>query len=110
MNDIQLNQEENLSNLSCSIYYGSNDYLHADSYLSIERSISNETNQQPTLTQMKFIDKDIYQSTINSDTITTNLVNTHIPYSSLFWPRKGQTLDNYIREYDSQTRTDVEKV
>ena len=33
-----------------------------------------------------------------------------LPHSSLFWPRKGQTLDDYIRESDSKTRTDVEKV
>jgi len=33
-----------------------------------------------------------------------------LPHSSLFWPRKGQTLDNYIRECDLKTRTDVEKV
>ncbi len=35
---------------------------------------------------------------------------TRFPHSSLFWPRKGQTLDNYIRECDLKTRTDVEKV
>ena len=42
-----------------------------------------------------------------------NLVQSlppRLPYSSLLWPRKGQTLDHYIREYDSQTLTDVEKV
>ena len=33
-----------------------------------------------------------------------------LPHSSLLWPRKGQTLDEYIRECDSKTRTDVEKV
>lgn len=33
-----------------------------------------------------------------------------LPYSTLLWPRKGQTLDNYIRECDLKTRTDVEKV
>jgi len=37
-------------------------------------------------------------------------VATRLPHSSLFWPRKGQTLDNYIRGCDLQTRTDVEKV
>jgi len=40
----------------------------------------------------------------------TTPLPTRLPYSSLFWPRKGQTLDNYIRECDSQTRTDVQKV
>lgn len=35
---------------------------------------------------------------------------TRLPYSTLLWPRKGQTLDNYIRECDLKTRTDVEKV
>jgi hypothetical protein len=35
---------------------------------------------------------------------------TRLPHSSLFRPRKGQTLDNYIRECDLKTRTDVEKV
>lgn len=35
---------------------------------------------------------------------------SRLPYSSLLWPRKGQTLDHYIRECDSQTLTDLEKV
>ena len=37
-------------------------------------------------------------------------LGVRLPHSSLFWPRKGQTLDNYIRECDLKTRTDVEKV
>ncbi|CAF0939960.1 unnamed protein product [Rotaria sordida] len=47
-----------------------------------------------------------------SVTISTNGYPTRtarLPHSSLFWPRKGQTLDNYIRECDLKTRTDVEK-
>ncbi|CAF2923713.1 unnamed protein product [Rotaria sp. Silwood2] len=47
-----------------------------------------------------------------SITISTNdypIRTARLPHSSLFWPRKGQTLDNYIRECDLKTRTDVEK-
>ena len=32
------------------------------------------------------------------------------PNSSVLWPRKGQRLDHYIRECDSQTLTDLDKV
>ncbi|CAF0838536.1 unnamed protein product, partial [Didymodactylos carnosus] len=35
--------------------------------------------------------------------------NPYFPNSCLRWPKKGQTLDSYIRENDSKTRTDVEK-
>ncbi|UJR31583.1 hypothetical protein I4U23_019070 [Adineta vaga] len=45
-------------------------------------------------------------------TFTTNdspIRASRLPHSSLLWPRKGQTLDNYIRECDLKTRTDVEK-
>ncbi len=75
--------------------------MHEDSYVSIEQSIPNEITKQFASSQIEFIEKEIPSTTINSDCL---------PLSGLFWPRKGQTLDNYIREYDSQTHTHVEKV
>jgi len=110
---MKFNQEENLSNNSYSIEYGSSYDLHADSFLSIEQSLPIETNRQSTSSQITLIDLEEkqYNQLINSTSISdTTSSSTRLPYSSLFWPRKGQTLDNYIRECDSQTRTDVEKV
>ncbi len=108
--EIKTNQEENLSNISYSIAYGSR-----ESFLSIEQSLPSETNRPSVSSQMTLIDTgekqfdQSIQSMIPLETIS-NSSSTRLPYSSLFWPRKGQTLDNYIRECDSQTRTDVEKV
>jgi hypothetical protein len=45
-----------------------------------------------------------------SNNVSYCFLAARLPHSSLFWPRKGQTLDNYIRECDLKTRTDVEKV
>ncbi len=89
-----------------SINYESSYDLHADSYLSIEQSVSNDINQEFMSTEINIIEKEI-SPTINT---TFSDINACLSSSSLFWPRKGQTLDNYIREYDSQTRTDVDKV
>ncbi|CAF2050805.1 unnamed protein product [Rotaria magnacalcarata] len=50
------------------------------------------------------MDRSITMSATDYPTRTSRL-----PHSSLLWPRKGQTLDNYIRECDLKTRTDVEK-
>ncbi|CAF1237855.1 unnamed protein product [Rotaria sp. Silwood1] len=46
---------------------------------------------------------------ITTSTNDYSIRTPRLPHSSLFWPRKGQTLDNYIRECDLKTRTDVEK-
>lgn len=49
------------------------------------------------------------QCVIDTSSPTPLMRTPRLPHSSLFWPRKGQTLDDYIRESDSKTRTDVEK-
>lgn len=101
LNQSKSNQEENVSNLSYPIELESSLDFHADSFQSIEQSFSNETNRPSQITLINNEEK----STKTSVSSTARL-----PYSSLFWPRQDQTLDNYIRECDSQTRTDVEKV
>jgi hypothetical protein len=106
LNSMELNQEENLSNHSYSINYGSSYDFHADSYLSIEQSITNDINQEFVSCEIKLTETEI-PPLVNT---TFSNLNAHLPTSSPFWPRKGQTLDNYIEEFDSQTRTDVEKV
>ncbi|CAF1321605.1 unnamed protein product [Adineta steineri] len=89
-------------------------------------------NRQSISSEITLIDekdnKNVLSSTANNDEsiISTNSTSpmdqsfttsttdyqtrtSRLPHSSLFWPRKGQTLDNYIRECDLKTRTDVEK-
>jgi len=72
----------------------------------MEQSLPIEINRQSASSQRTLID--LEEKQFNQSDITS--LPTRLPYSSLFWPRKGQTLDNYIRECDSQTRTDVQKV
>ena len=101
-------QDENLLNISYSYEYDSSNDLRSDSVLSIEQSLPIVSNRQSITSQITLVDEEEKQFyTTSLDTIPSH---TRLPHSSLFWPRQGKTLDNYIRECDSQTRTDVEKV
>ncbi|CAF1028864.1 unnamed protein product [Rotaria sordida] len=104
-----LNQNENISYDSYSFDYGSNYDLCSDSFLAIEQSLPIESNRPSISSQITLVDEEecqFHNEPIKTSDLTKNI---RLPYSSLYWPRKGQTLDDYIRECDSQTRTDVEK-
>ncbi|CAF1127809.1 unnamed protein product [Adineta steineri] len=102
---------DNSPNVSYTNEDGSSFDSFADSILSTEQSLPFENKRHSISSKVTLIDVEenqFYQSTSNTtnyDAIKTG----HLPQSSLFWPRKNQTLDNYIHECDSQTRTDVEK-
>jgi len=83
----------------------------SESVVSIEPTNLNESTRQIQSSQQTLIDSDetkVHQIIISEPKV--NITKAHLPHSSLFWPRKNQTLDSYLRECDSQTRTDVEKV
>ncbi|CAF3310554.1 unnamed protein product, partial [Rotaria sp. Silwood2] len=111
IDNTQLNQNTNLPDISYSYEYGSSYDSCADLFSSIEQSLPIETNRHSISSQITLIDEEECQfNDPTKSSITSDLIkSTRLPYSSLFWPRKGQTLDNYIHECDSQTRTDVEK-
>ncbi|CAF4994506.1 unnamed protein product, partial [Rotaria sp. Silwood1] len=111
IDDTQINQNENLPFISYSFEYGSSYDSCSDSFLSIEQSLPIETNRPSISSQITLIGEEEYHFNEPTKFSTTSDLTKSIrlPYSSLFWPRKGQTLDNYIHECDSQTRTDVEK-
>jgi hypothetical protein len=76
--------------------------LSTNSTSPTDQSMIISTNDYPTRSIENFIKiKFIFPVVI---------LAARLPHSSLFWPRKGQTLDNYIRECDLKTGTDVEKV
>ncbi|CAF4637875.1 unnamed protein product [Rotaria socialis] len=102
-NEFTLSQS---GNFSYPDDYGSGSDSRTGSFLSIDRSLPIGSDHRAT-----FIDEEEYQIYELTQLPTTSDLTKSIrlPYSSLFWPRKGQTLDNYIRECDSKTRTDVEK-
>ncbi|UJR15102.1 hypothetical protein I4U23_002069 [Adineta vaga] len=112
LHEISFNNQENSPNVSYSCEYGSSYDSRTDSFLSIEQSLPLESNKRQSISsKITLIDEEenqFYQSTMfPTDSNVTQ--KDCLPHSSLFWPRKNQTLDNYIRECDSQTRTDVEK-
>ncbi|CAF1364977.1 unnamed protein product [Rotaria magnacalcarata] len=102
-NEFKFNQSDNFSYPDD---FGSGSDSRAGSFLSIELSLPIENDHRAT-----FINEEEYQIYELTQLPTTSDLTKSIrlPYSSLFWPRKRQTLDNYIRECDSKTRTDVEK-
>ncbi|CAF0774810.1 unnamed protein product [Adineta ricciae] len=71
------------------------------------RSSPSFTNEETTLSTSSTSPMDQSFTTFSTNDHPTRSIR--LPHSSLFWPRKGQTLDNYIRECDLKTRTDVEK-
>lgn len=100
------------TNRTNSIEYGSSyDDSQSDSFLSIEQTNLNESIRQIQLSQLTLIEpneEQQFQQIITSQP-KISIIKAHLPHSSLFWPKKNQTLDNYLRECDSQTRTAVEK-
>ncbi|CAF1168740.1 unnamed protein product [Adineta ricciae] len=110
LHEISLNDNENFASASYSCEYGSSYDSRTNSFLSIEQSLLPDSKRQSISSKITLIDGEenqFYQS--SKFPTVSNAAPDCLPYSSLFWPRKNQSLDSYIRECDSQTRTDVEK-